>query len=111
MQPAEKLSRARELLSDPAKWSQQYHARDADNQPTSIDSPTARSWCVIGALLVGNTYDRLYEERRHLERAVVTLHPDIPAMFTSIERFNDHRTHSEVLAVFDEAIRSANAQS
>lgn len=95
------LRKARELISDPTHWTQKAFARGPDGRSVDDSDPRACSWCSLGALIkvTGENFPR---GELVLERAVRELHPGIDT--ASIVRFNDTRSHSEVLAVWDRAI-------
>lgn len=40
-----------ELLSDPARWTKGYYARDARGNLQGVHSPAACSWCLLGAAM------------------------------------------------------------
>ena len=44
------LKKARELLSDPARWTKRSWARDIYGRPRSYDEPDAACFCSVGAV-------------------------------------------------------------
>lgn len=44
------LRKAREILSDKTRWTQEYLARDADGNVIDACSPDAQCFCIMGAL-------------------------------------------------------------
>jgi hypothetical protein len=64
----ELLRRVRDLLSDPAKWTQGATARDANGQPTDMNGKSAVCWCLSGAL------ETLDEKRGYADIAAYRLH-------------------------------------
>jgi hypothetical protein len=44
------LTQAHQLLSDPTKWTTGVTARDQDGNQVDSTDPTARQWCVYGAI-------------------------------------------------------------
>lgn len=98
MTPLETLKAARQLISDPAKWTQRFMARDADKHPTYVGSKSADCWCSMGAIchVVGGLC------QSDGEAALAALGATIGGK--NVVRFNDTHTHAEVLALFDAAI-------
>jgi hypothetical protein len=106
------LTQARELLSDPTKWTQHAMARDANGDDKPIShlysehpywegisgyDPVACSWCAFGAIekvsnmnsgtvkyILSQTAKKLYSMR--------------------MPKVNDSLGHTEVLKVYDHAI-------
>lgn len=107
MTPLELLLSAREKIDTPEKWAQGDLGLDADGKP-SQSPDTSICFCMYGALraaIGGKSWDfpsdpSFMEARRVLKRAINGAH---------ISEFNDatERTHSEVLAAFDQAIALA----
>lgn len=83
------------LIEKPENWTQNTYARDAFNEPIAISHEDAVCWCLRGAVLK------------------VTPEPDVSLCelfgVNSVLDFNDHprRTHSEVLALLQQAIDRA----
>ncbi|WP_460366223.1 DUF6197 family protein, partial [Staphylococcus aureus] len=50
MNRKEVLTKARELITPPEKWTQGTSARDKEDVPTSADDPQAVCFCSIGAI-------------------------------------------------------------
>ena len=95
MTPLETLKAARQLITDPAKWTQGWLARNALGEHADVDSSSAVCFCSIGALCrVGSV--AYYGAQRILERNI--------SDGLSLGWFNDTHTHAEVLALFDAAI-------
>ena len=95
MTPLETLKAARQLISDPAKWTQGWFARNALGELVDVDSSSAVCFCSIGALC--RVESAAYSEaKRTLERNI--------SDGLSLGWFNDTHTHAEVLALFDAAI-------
>lgn len=93
MNTLETLKAARELISDPKRWTQKTSARDSKGRPTFADEEEAVCWCAIGALSHVN--------REKLITCCGVLESVMPV---GIATFNDSHTHEEVLALFDKAI-------
>ena len=103
------LKKAREIISDPSRWTQRSYARTTDSIICSIDHEYAFSWCSAGAIyhcavsiawsnrirshLTGMAYDELQRTCRDIE----PLH--------NLIAFNDNHSHSEVLAMWDKTIQ------
>lgn len=103
MKPSEALRKARELISDPKRWTKGDYARTNTGLGVWHDSREARCWCAIGALrLVADEY-----ECRSL--ALSYLKMGTGGVFIDI--FNDapERSHGEVLGAFNNAIALAEA--
>jgi hypothetical protein len=93
------LTKARELISDPARWTQGEYARDAKGAEVKPGSKYATCWCALGAVRKVTRRDSaahgvLTALQKHCEGPTVTL-------------FNDGHDHADVLAMFDRAIESA----
>ena len=88
------LIEARELISDPARWTQGEMARDKNGDACIISHGIA--FCSIGAInhvgiLQPLKKDAAYEVLRSVVR-------------TYVSEWNDTHAHEEVLAAFDRAI-------
>ena len=95
MTPLETLKAARELISDPAKWTQSLFARDKDGK--RIDPQSKDAVCFsIERFNVG--CKTLSEVEGHPDNVCERL------FRTNVISFNDSHTHPEVLALFDAAI-------
>jgi hypothetical protein len=91
------LKAARALISDPARWTQNVMARDADGgQYTFGCAPQTVSWCALGAL-------QHITGKASTNGALDALDTQLP-IYITIDYFNDTHTHAEVLALFDAAI-------
>ncbi len=107
----EVLKQARQLISEPGHWTKGALARDKNHKQVPPLSPDACSWCSIGAVVkVVGSEELAVGHLIPLNVAITALHPNLPT--TSVGDFNDgnfnrFRNHSEVLAVFDEAIKNA----
>lgn len=97
------LRRARERLSDPARWTQGAYARDADGFTTAMYDDDAVCWCLVGAISKETNILNLpwYGDG---EKAVNFLSKQVS---TLVSEFNDTHTHGEVLALLDRAIRGS----
>ena len=102
---------AREVLSDPARWTQHVWARDADGIATSRFGNDAVCWCVSGAiqLVVAGMLSDPNAATRAAKCAVVCF---VQAACKSeyVTDWNDWpmRQHAEVISGFDAAIVSVS---
>jgi hypothetical protein len=102
MDDVEILRRARKRLRRPESWTRGSFARDVHGEPAYVNSDEAISWCAIGAV-------RAEVDRQSLTTSVVEhLEASLPAG-DNILAWNDDRarTHTEVIRLFDRAIRRA----
>lgn len=101
----EVLRGARELLSEPERWTKDAGARDAKGAPCGWDAEDASCWCLDGALcrLAYRNNAAAYQE------AGAALRKFVLDDYDSYVDFNDSRTHSEVLALLDRAIAAEEA--
>jgi hypothetical protein len=88
------LQRARDLIADPARWTRNAPARDANGARIGIRSPHATCWCAIGAL--GKTSPDI-----DVSDAVTSLRE---ATRNPITFVNDTQGHAAVLAMYDRAL-------
>lgn len=99
------LQQARELITDPAHWTQEVFARNALGKSVMGDEPDAVCWCADGALHkirggAGHHSDAYFDAYNALNKEVEKLG------HSQVESFNDKTTHAEVLGVFDRAIEN-----
>jgi len=92
------LKDARDLISDPAKWTQGSFAKDEQGNIVDAMDSTAVRWCMMGALCHCPARNETYT------RAI-----DYIRKYTScgIAWYNDHSSHPQVLKLFDKAIADA----
>lgn len=119
------LKRARKRISTPKRWTRDAFARNHDGADVSEYSEAARAWCAYGAL------EREATERDRdvdpvsaaffgtaLGHAHEHLHAELPpywrkrssvGMHCRLTEYNDapRRTHAQVMAWFDRAIKRA----
>lgn len=104
MNSYELLVEAKKLIEDPKNWTQDTYARDKYGKSVSVNDKTATCFCSIGALY-RTVHDKIgyYEYQFNLidlaERALSTEARD------AIEWFNDNSSHSDVMRVWDKAIK------
>lgn len=102
------LKATRELIALPERWTQRALARDEYKAPVGIFSSRAVCFCLEGALIRSegdnDDADAFYGAENAIKGAKKAIYKVIGS--GSISLFNDApgRTHSEVLAVLDEAI-------
>lgn len=96
----EVLRDARALIAKPEAWCKRYYARDKDGRQANAGDLKAVCWCMAGAV------DRAAHAFHANERQALQDVIGSDALAT----FNDRATHAEALAVFDEAIRRAEAR-
>jgi hypothetical protein len=99
--PAEVLRKARELIATPDTWIRGDYARDVYGESVSASSYTACRWCSSGAI----------SKARGPDGPPVSKYLKDVIGGRNVAGWNDDedRTHAEVLAAFDEAIRRAEA--
>lgn len=101
------LTKARELISDPAHWTQGEMARNSRGKQEAACSGAAVKWCALGAII--RMADEPLVEKRTIIALTRLLRGSI-ANYGSIADYNDTHSHSEVLALLDAAIASFTAQ-
>lgn len=85
-----------ELLADETRWSIGAAARDKTGLiPVDPNSPTAASWCLIGAV------NRCYGRGPAGDVILGTLYSMLG--YVSLGQFNDSHSHAEVLALVQRA--------
>jgi hypothetical protein len=103
MDTLEVLQQARALISDPARWTQDAPARNADGQRVEPFKPEAVCWCAWGALDRA-VWDTGFVAPGH-GRALAHLIRELGLQAGQLGTFNDTHIHAEVLALFDKAIQ------
>lgn len=107
---ADVLDRAREILSDPARWTQGEFARDAQGNALAlvdVDTDYAVCFCTLGALhkaaksLPVSCHDQ--SSARRAARGCVQRMLEDQGVRPHITHFNDRATHAEVLSVLEGA--------
>lgn len=105
----EDLKAAKALIADPKNWLQGGYARDAQgvNEYLMGNDEGAICFCSLGALQkVANT---MHEE--DTDAYEVLTQTAIALGATSVPSYNDNHTHAEVMAFWDKAIETAEAES
>jgi hypothetical protein len=102
MTPLETLKAARQLITDPAKWTQGWFALNANGDRTFGASQQAVCWCALGAIDKfdpPNFFDLPNAQAKDkFERFCLSKNEQ------GVSHYNDTHTHAEVLALFDAAI-------
>lgn len=96
------LIKARTYIEDPAHWTTKTYARDAEGNDVAALDDDAVCWCSAGAVI--KAADALnasspWSAVRMLDHVVSDLHPG-----WITPEFNDHKSHSDVLDLFDRTI-------
>lgn len=99
---------ARELISDPARWTKGSYATDASGDYTQISNENACRFCAVGAIY--RCGYEVVENRIKVENQARRLMWEIVGE-RNLASFNDHpsTTHAMVLDAFDRAIVKAGA--
>lgn len=95
MNTLELLTKAQDLIRDPAHWTQETYARDGRGNACSTTDPAATCFCSVGALYHAADHQFRFA---HLAEDVLekVVGVDIPI-------FNDSHTHAEVMVMWDKA--------
>jgi len=123
LSPLQALTAARELLSDPTKWTKRYYAQDKTLHAVDILSEDASCFCSVGALCKVNgvsteAYNRmsgsLLPGRDILTEAANKLADGMDDLERASEiagpvDVNDLLGHKHVLQMFDIAIEMAQS--
>ena len=116
LKPSEILKRAREIISDPLRWTKGAFARDPEG--FDLDSEEAYSadlascsFCSIGAVkraMGPHASSTLYELEKNTKKF---LYKSVFGPHVSTASFNDSpsTTHQDVMAAFDRAIAEAES--
>lgn len=101
--PSDILKAGLALIRDKAHWTQHAAARNKYRKTVDATNPDACSWCSYGALLktTNDTDASMYDIESYLYQAV--------AYTGSYIFFNDTRSHADVVAMWEKAIRLAEA--
>lgn len=97
------LKAARELLSDPKRWTQYRLARDENGNEAEVENGC--SFCMLGAIAKVSNVDPYTNYN-----TVCDVLYDVMPMGLGIGEFNDRSTHAEVLAIMDKAIAKLEAR-
>lgn len=100
MQVVELLRDTRSKIGDASRWTKGADARDERGNEVECTSSSATCWCLLGAML-----SIAGPERRALfDRAVELLGDTEAAAGFNIWWLNDNSSHSQMLAILDEAM-------
>jgi len=100
----EVIRRAREIISDPTKWTQGTYARDKYGNCTDPGMENACRWCALGAVVQASI-------ELGVDDGIGSASVDrlIDAAGGPVTTINDNQGHAAVLALFDKAIASEMA--
>lgn len=105
MTTVEILKAAKELISDPKRWTQGLFARNIEGLVSPVTSKDAVCWCAAGSLWRVDGPSPTIQSQREAAYELLS-----NAMGGSVPDYNDTHTHIEVLAKFDEAIALAEEE-
>jgi hypothetical protein len=97
------LRELRQLLEDPARWTQFTAARNANGARANPLSPVAVRWCLVGA--IQRIASCVGTRRSQLHRALQNAASERWGVAVPVSHFNDSARHHELLDVIDLAIR------
>lgn len=94
------LTKVRERISTPERWTTQFFAKDINNLWVDMDSEKAVCWCLSGAIYVETTPDRnrCWVINKLLNTKIIEY---TNYRYDRFIGFNDSSTHTEVLAFLD----------
>lgn len=101
------LRGAREILSDPDRWTRQFQARDSEGDCVAWNNPGAVCFCLMGAINRASM-DITPDDRALAYEAMDVLDKVID---TAIPLFNDRptTTHDDILEALDSAITRSSS--
>ena len=100
------LTGARDLISDPDRWTQYANARDADGNIVSTDNEHSVCWCMGGAVW------RVVVLAKETPRAgFAALGAIRQAARAYASEYNDSHSHKQVLALLDRTIQQERAKA
>jgi hypothetical protein len=108
------LIEIKNLIQDPAHWTQGTHARNKIGNPVKPADPDACQWCLDGALgKVTNIEIAGYRNNLEYQRANALLLNATQELFgvSNFVEINDEGSHHEVLAILDHAMGLTNARA
>jgi hypothetical protein len=97
------LRRAREIISDPGRWTQGTFARDEDGNSCDPRDDFACRWCALGAVTKAAVI--LGADDGIGSGAVDLLYEAQP--LATVVAINDIQGHEAILALFDRALEAA----
>ena len=110
MKHSDILKKAKELIADPKHWTKGVLCRDENFAPASVSDGVC--FCTLGAVERA-LYDLGYKDYSDRLRPFVNVSGHLDKFIDSnIPAWNDniHRSHGEVLALFDCAIKDAEKE-
>ena len=107
------LVEARNIISEPGKWTQKFFARDSEGHGCNVASKNAVCWCAMGALKKACSRITEYGSYQHYHLSddlADYIMESIDLESSSIYNYNDNdlTTHAGILDAFDTAIRRMN---
>lgn len=96
------LKRAREIISDPSKWTTSSYARDKNGDITSPNYDDAVCFCSLGA--VRRAARELGQSSWDAQTRLESVAKKLFHGYTVVD-VNDAMGHDSVIAMFDEAIK------
>ena len=102
MTTLELLQKARKRIEKPENWTQNTFARGVKRPLVNVISPSALSWCAIGACQAECS---LHATWSAYSPAITALSATKSAK-NGISFFNDTSTHADVMEMYDEAIHN-----
>lgn len=106
---AELLKNARELITDPAHWTQGAYAKNEYGSTTESHADNATCWCAYGVIRKV-AYDNDSNSVEGLENAIDACATLLTGEECDGIAFNDSHTHAEVLQMFNCAIKRSETQ-
>jgi hypothetical protein len=89
-----KHMKAKDVLSDPSKWTQGVMARNRRGNPTGPEYKNAVAWCLVGSLIRAYGIGKWEDESRAVRRAIRSIWGRFDADYGSIEGWNDDPTRT-----------------
>jgi len=102
----ELLNKAQDLIREPANWFQGSYAADQNSKVVDTYSDQACKFCTYGALArAWNDPDTVYTNQvsSYAHRYVTQAARLLDAEILGPAEFNDLKSHTEVMAMFDKA--------
>jgi hypothetical protein len=112
MKPVDILIKARKLIEQPDQLIQGTYAMDQYNMMVSAVDSTACKFCSLGAIMRTCEDSGLYETSE-VDNAPYLARRALHEVMGTVPTFNDSKSHSQVLAAWDQAIanlKDAEAQ-
>ena len=100
------LKHAKHIISNKSNWTQHYFAHNAAGHRESALSRQAVCWCSLGALQ--KSYREIGKDYDYFETATHCLHEAARKLnYTSAPELNDTSTHTNVMRMFNKAMKIA----